>query len=346
MRKWLVVVLFLPVFTACHLPGPAAPADEPAIQAELDEVAGSVEILDESAYAVLHRDARPVIRARGFDWSEGPVWIEDGGFLVFSDVPKNTAYKYEPGIGTSVYLQPSGSTGYRPDGSSQGSNGLFLDNAGRLVLMQHGDRRISIMDAPLDEPEQKFITLVDSYDGRRLNSPNDVVVHSDGSLYFTDPPYGLDGIMDDPLKELPFQGVFRLDTGGVVTLMDDTVTYPNGIGLSPDEKTLYVAVSDRAGPKWLAWDLDEAGVAQNQRLFFDATEAAKSHQGMPDGMAVHSSGIIFATGPGGVFVFSPAGEVLARVFTGRSAANCTLSADESTLYITADDTLMTLELSD
>ena len=336
-RKWTGILWLLAV-AACN-------AESLEIQPELDEPAGSVEVYSPAALTVIDPDERPVIRATGYEWSEGPVWVEEGGFLIYSDVPTNTAYRYMPGEGTSVYLKPSGSTGYHEDGYGQGSNGLLLNSDGRLVLMQHGDRRVAVMDAPLDHPAERYVTLADRYDGKRLNSPNDAVFHSDGSLYFTDPPYGLKDNMNDERKELPFQGVYRLGTDGVVTLLDDTVTFPNGIGLSPDEKTLYVAVSDRAGPKFLAWDLDEHGVVHNQRLFFDANEAAKLHRGMPDGMAVHSSGVIFATGPGGVFLFSPEGEVLARIFTGRSAANCTLSTDETALYITADDTLMTYRLA-
>lgn len=338
-RKWILALSVLAV-AACN-------AEAPAIQPELNEPTGSVEILDESAYELLDHDWRPVIRARGYLWSEGPVWVEEGDFLIFSDVPGNTAYKYVPGEGTSVYLEPSGSTGYHEDGYSQGSNGLLLDSEGRLVLMQHGDRRVAVMDASLDAPAERYVTLADRYGADRLNSPNDAVLHSDGSLYFTDPPYGLDKIMDDELKELPFQGVYRLGADGELALVDDSLTFPNGIGLSPDEKTLYVAVSDPEHAAWYAWDVQDDGSLANKRLLFDATYLVgkKGEDGLPDGLAVHSSGAIFATGPGGVWMFSPDGEAVARILTGRATANCTLSNDEQTLYITANDTLMTLALA-
>lgn len=350
LSRWTALVL-LPVFIHCLAEEPAV-APEPgesadvAVGPELSEPAGVVEILDESAYELLSDTVTPIIRARGFSWSEGPVWIDEGGFLVFSDVPMNTAYKYVPGAGTSVYLKPSGSSGYLGGGSSQGSNGLLLDNDGRLVLMQHGDRRVAAMDAPLDAPAERFITMADRYDGKRLNSPNDAVYRSDGSLFFTDPPYGLDGIMDDESKELPFQGVYRLNSNGELALADGSLSFPNGIGLSPDEATLYVAVSDPAHAAWYAWDIEDDGALANKRVFFDATEWAnmEDQHGLPDGMAVHSSGAVFATGPGGVWVFSAAGEPIARILTGRATANCTLTADEKTLYLTANDTLMSISL--
>ena len=313
---------------------------------ELNIPTGSIEINDETAYLLLHHDMRPVIRARGFKWTEGPLWIEDGGYLLFSDIPNNVVHKYKPGVGTEVYLRESGATGLSEGDYSQGSNGLLLDAAGRLVLMQHGDRRVAVMDAPLDAPMPSYLALADRYDGARLNSPNDAVFHSDGSLYFTDPPYGLAGILEDARKELLFQGIYRLDPDGNLALLDDSVTFPNGIGLSPDEETLYVAVSDHDNAVWLAYDIESDGSIANKRVFFDANRWAgeEGEHGYPDGMAVHSSGYIFATGPGGVWLFSPDAEPVARILTGRAAANCTLSSDEETLYIAAHDTLMSLHI--
>lgn len=335
--KW-VALLFVAAATAC--PAQYAP--------ELNIQTGSVEIYDEEAYALLHHDMRPVIRARGFGWTEGPVWVGDDDYLLFSDIPNNRINKYTPGLGTKVYLEKSGSTGLHDGDTQQGSNGLLLDRNGRLILMQHGDRRIAAMDAPLDNPAPRFVTLADRYGGKRLNSPNDAVFHSNGSLYFTDPPYGLDGILHDERRELSIQGIYRLDPGGELDLLDDSVSFPNGIGLSPDEKTLYVAVSDPNDAVWLAYEVLADGSVANKRTFFDANEWAgrDGEHGYPDGMAVHSSGFIFATGPGGVWVFAPDGVPVARILTGRATANCTFSADEQTLFMTADDTLMSLRLGE
>lgn len=326
----------------------ATVADAGDLQPEIDSKVGSVEILDASAESFLSKEMQPAIRATGFGWTEGPLWITDGGYLLFSDIPNNVIHKYRPGIGTSVYLENAGATSLRPGDDEQGSNGLLLDAEGRLILLQQGDRRVAVMDAPLETPVARYLTLAGEFEGARLNSPNDAVYHSSGSLYITDPPYGLRDSFADERRELPFQGVFRLDPNGKLVLLDDSVSAPNGIALSVDEETLYVAVSDKENAVWLAYDVQSDGGIGNKRVFFDANRWANQEDqpGYPDGMAVHSSGVIFATGPGGVWLFSPSGELLARILTGRATANCTLSADESTLYMTAHDTLMTLHLAE
>ena len=307
--------------------------------------AGSpVEIYDSRAADLIDAHARITIHGEGYLWTEGPLWVDKGGYLLFSDIPNNVIHKYVPGEGVGPYLEPSGSTGLFDGDTLQGSNGLLLNAKGELVLLQHGDRRVAVMDAPLDDPAARFRTLVDRFDGKRLNSPNDGVFASDGSLYFTDPPYGLANSFEDPLKELVFQGIYRLGPNGDLELLDDTVKAPNGIGLSADEETLYVAVSEMANPRWLAYNINDDGIFSNRRVFFDANEASREHEGLPDGMVVHSDGTVFATGPGGVWVFSRDGDVLARILTGRKTANCTLSADEKTLYMTAHDTLMSIPL--
>ncbi len=314
------------------------------LAAACGDSAGPIEILDDRALALVAENATISVLGEGYAWTEGPLWIDEGGYLLFSDIPNNVIHRYVPGEGVSTYLQKSGSTGLYAGDSAQGSNGLLLNRQGELVLFQQGDRRVAVMDAPVSSPAGRFRTLAGRYDDNRLNSPNDGVFHSDGSLYFTDPPYGLAGGFEDPGKELDFQGVYRLDPEGNLLLLDDTVSAPNGIGLSVDEQTLYVAVSDESSPAWLAYDVLADGSVANKRVFFDATEAAAAHPGMPDGMAVHSSGVIFATGPGGVWLFTADGEVLARIFTGKLTANCTLSADEKTLYMAAHDTLMSIPL--
>lgn len=304
----------------------------------------SVEILHERALTLIDPGAELEIVGDGFVWTEGPLWIEEGKYLLFSDIPNNVIHKYEPDVGVGVYLERSGATGLFEGDDQQGSNGLLLNSQNQLVLMQQGDRRVAVMESPLSAPEGRFRTLAGQFEGHRLNSPNDGVFHSDGSLYFTDPPYGLADIFEDARRELSFQGVYRLDTDGELLLLDDSARAPNGIALTVDEQTLIVAVSDSERPMWLAYDVLDDGSVQNRRVFFDATEAAKADEGMPDGMAVHTSGLIFATGPGGVWLFTPEGEVLAKIRTGKLTANCALSTDEKTLFMTAHDTLMMFPL--
>ncbi|MEM8489754.1 MAG: SMP-30/gluconolactonase/LRE family protein [Pseudomonadota bacterium] len=315
------------------------------------QAGNSVQILDSRAEQLLASDASIQVLGTGFAWTEGPLWIPENGerqtgsgYLLFSDIPNNVIHRYQPGEGVSVFLTESGASGLKPGDSSQGSNGLLLNEDGQLVLFQHGDRRVAIMDAALDQPASRFITLVDAYQSQRLNSPNDGVFSRSGDLYFTDPPYGLANGLTDPNRELTFQGVYHLSSSRELTLLDDQVTAPNGIALSLDERTLFVAVSDEENPHWLAYDLSTDGSVSNKRLFYDANEAAMNEPGLPDGMAVHSSGHIFATGPGGVWLFSETGELLARILTGRPTANCTLAGDESVLYITANDALLALPL--
>ena len=306
----------------------------------------SIEIYQPAARALIDPSASMYIRGDGYQWTEGPLWVEDGGYLLFSNIPNNNIIKYQPGYGTSVYLDKSGATGIFPGDYGHGSNGLLLNAQGQLVMLQQGDRRVAAMAAPLSAPTANYVTLASHFQGKRLNSPNDGVFHSDGSLYFTDPAYGLEKGLDDERKELPIQGIYRVDISGDISLQDGSVQFPNGIGLSVDEKTLYVAVSDQQNPLWYAYDVARDGSLGNKRVFYDASDLVgiEGEQGVPDGMAVHSSGNIFATGPGGVWLFTPQGEVLAKIRTGRLTANCTLSADEKSLYITAHDALLEVKL--
>lgn len=305
-----------------------------------------VEIYSDDALSIIDAHAQFSVLGKGYAWSEGPLWIAQENILVFSDVPKNTLYQYKKDEGVSVYLSPSGATQLFDYDSSQGGNGLLLNAEGELVIMQHGDRRIAIMDAPLDAPQAKFVTLTDSYENKRLNSPNDGIYHSNGDLYFTDPPYGLDNGDRNPHKELSFSGVYRLSEEGALSLEDDSLTFPNGIVLSNDETKAFVAVSDPSAAKWYRYNVLEDGRLENREVFYDATHLVGqvNENGLPDGMAIHSKGYLFATGPGGVFVFTETGKLLAKIRTGKATANCTLSTDEKTLYMTAHDTLMSIAL--
>jgi len=308
------------------------------------ETIGSIEVMDEGLNGILNVDARTEIIGEGFSWSEGPVWVEEHGFLLFSDVPENTIFKWTEEDGVTEYLSPSGYTGDSDRGGEIGSNGLIISNNGRLILCQHGDRRIAEMDAPLDQPESEFITKADQYNGSSFNSPNDVIQHSDGSIYFTDPPYGLEGYVDDPTREIDFQGVFRISTDGEVQLLTDELTRPNGLAFSPDESLLYVANSDGSAALWMVYDVREDGGIENGRLFYDATEHVGEAPGLPDGMKVRSDGTIFATGPGGLWIFSAEGTPLGRVETGEFISNGAFNGNESVFYMTADSYILRLQL--
>jgi gluconolactonase len=291
---------------------------------------GEIERADPRFDALIPQDAVLEKLAEGFEWSEGPVWMPDG-YVVFSDIPNNAVMKWKEGQGLSVYLKPSGYTGQSTRGGELGSNGLLLDASDRLVLCQHGNRQVARV-----EKDGGWTVLVDRYRGKRLNSPNDAVYKSNGDLYFTDPPYGLVGKDRETLGELGFCGVYRLGTDNRLTLLTDQMTRPNGIGFSPDEKTLYVAQSDPKRAIWMAYDVTDDGRITNGRVFFDATDWVGKLPGLPDGMAIDRSGNLFATGPGGVHVFAPDGSFLGRINPGVPTANCCFGEDGSVLYVTAD----------
>lgn len=309
-------------------------------------VTGEIERLDPAMDDLIGRDAALEKLAVGFDWSEGPVWIKDGGYLLFSDIPPNNIWKWKDGDGLSLFLHPSGYTGSAERSGEVGSNGLAIDNEGRLVLCQHGDRRIARMNAPVSAPKPDFETLADRWDDRRFNSPNDLVIHPDGAIYFTDPAYGLEQRMEDPAKEIDFQGVYRLGLDGTVTLVEKELTRPNGLAFSPDAGTLYVGNSDGGDRAiWNAYEVKADGTLDNGRLFACAEPMKKEGRtGSPDGFKVDIHGNLFASGPGGILVFSPEGKHLGNILTGQGTSNCAFGDDGRTLYITADMFLMRIRL--
>ena len=306
----------------------------------------SIEILDDEVLGLMDKDAEITEIGSGFTWTEGPLWIEDGKYLLFSDIPNNKIFKIDVAGKTSEYLSPSGFTGSTATKGESGSNGLLLNELGELVLMQHGDRRVAKMNASLVNPQPIFETLVDSYDGKKLNSPNDGTFDKSGNLYFTDPPYGLAEGVEDTKKELEFQGVYFLNTSGGLKLVDDSLSRPNGIVLSTTEKQLYVAVSDPEHAVWYRYDIAAPGKVENKTLFYDVSHliGKKGQRGLPDGMKMHSKGYLFATGPGGVWIFNERGKPLARIHTGEATSNCTFSKDEKTLFLTADDYVLKVTL--
>lgn len=297
-----------------------------------------VERLDPKLDALVASDAKIEVLAGGQKWAEGPVWDKANKQILFTDIPNNVVRQWSDAGGIKDYLKPSGfTTGAKFTGAEPGANGLAFDKEGRLILCQHGDRRVARR-----EKDGKFTTLADKYQGKRFNSPNDLVFHPNGDLYFTDPPYGLPKGMDDPAKELPFQGVYRLKPSGEVTLISQEMSRPNGIGLSPDGKTLYVANSDMKKAVWMQFALKDDGTAVLPgKVFANAAPGVKADRpGAPDGLKVDVKGNLFATGPGGVWVIDPAGKHLGTIFTGVPTANCGFGGDGSTLYITANDQLL------
>jgi gluconolactonase len=303
-----------------------------------------VERLDPALDELIAKDATIEVLAGGYDWTEGPVWVKDGGYLLFSDIPPNRIHRWKEGEGARLYLTPSGYTGTEKRGGEVGSNGLILDPQGRLLLAQHGDRRIAMMDAPLSKPAPKYTTLADRHDGKRFNSPNDLVLHSNGDIYFTDPAYGMEKQWDDPKREIPFAGVYRRSKDGKVTLLTRDMTRPNGLAFSPDERRLYVAQSDATAAIWRVFDVKADGTIENGRVLFDATAMTKGRPGLPDGLKIDTEGNLYATGPGGVLVFTPQGKHLGTINTGQATSNCAFGDDGRTLYMTADDYLMRIKL--
>ena len=297
---------------------------------------GTIERTDPELDAIISPEAKPEIIAEGFEWSEGPLWIEKHQMLLFSDVPTNTVFKWTEKNGKEVYLTPSGYTGTAKRGGEMGSNGLTVDNAGNLVLCQHGNRQMASMDAALDKPVAKFITLADKYEGKRFSSPNDAVYNSAGELFFTDPPYGLETKKDnDPGKEILFNGVYKVKNNGAVILLVDSITRPNGLAFFPGEKKLIVACSDPDKPNWYVFDVKGDSLS-NGKIFYSAAGTDKSVKGLPDGLKIDKNGNVFATGPGGVWIFNSEGKKLGLIKLENASSNCALSPDEKTLYITND----------
>ena len=265
-------------------------------------------------------------------WSEGPLWDAKRKTLLFSDIPNNVVMQWSDAKGVSRFLERSGYTGAAPfTGKEPGSNGLTFDPQGRLTLCQHGDRRISRREA-----DGTMLPLATNFEGKRLNSPNDLVFDDQGALYFTDPPYGLPGTFKDPTKELPFQGVYRVSIDGKITLLTKELEAPNGLAFAPDYKTLYVANSQKTLAIWKAYPVNADGSLGAGRVFADSTKLYNDGDGVPDGMKVDEKGNVFATGPGGVLIYTPDGTLLGRILTGVPTANVAFGEDGATLFITAN----------
>lgn len=299
---------------------------------------GRIERFDPAVDKLVAVDAAIEKLAEGIRWAEGPVWLDEA--LVFSDPPANTAYRWKPGSDAlEVFLKPSGLLTPMPGFREPGSNGLTRDHEGRLLLCQHGERRIARYE------NGKFTSIADRYDGKRFNSPNDLAVRQNGDIYFTDPPYGLEGVAKSPLRELPFAGVYRVARDGMVTLLTKELTFPNGIAFSPDEKRLYLNVSDGAATRIVAYDVQPDGTIANPRTFFDLKSAPQLQgaRGVFDGLKIDRAGNLWSSGPGGILIISVDAKLLGRLYTGIPTANCAWGGNGSTLYITANHFLLRVQ---
>jgi gluconolactonase len=333
--KKVLLILFIALAIAC---GSKKETQQTSITV-------SVEKLDPALDAIVGNQLTVSVIGSGYEWTEGPLWLEGEKKLLFSDVPTNSIYQWTEEKGASIYLTPSGYTGEAPRGGEPGSNGLTLDVEGNLLLCQHGDRRIAMMNTSIAEPASDFTTISDTYNGKRFNSPNDLVFHN-YDIYFTDPAYGLEKQMDDPKKELPFQGVYRIPAEGQVELLIDSLTRPNGIGFSPNGKKMYVANSDSEKARWYEYSINDSLKITSGKIVWDATEQAKTEKGLPDGLKVDAQGNIFATGPGGIWIFSGDGKLLGKIKLEEATSNCALTADGKTLFVTNDMLVLKIKLRD
>ncbi len=305
-----------------------------------DKFIGSVERLSPEIDNLIEKSAKIEILADGFEWSEGPVWSSQLNSVLFSDVPENVIYSWNEYKGLGTFTRPIGYSGKVPNLKKAGTNGLTIDADGNLIICMHGDRKITRLEKL---NINRKVTLVNSFDGNLLNSPNDLVYDSKGNLYFTDPPYGLLEGDNDKLKEIEFNGVYKVSPNGDIEVLVKNLTRPNGISISNDEKILYVANSDKNNPVIMQYDLSEEG-AKNPSVFFDGRELTKKDIGLFDGLKVHPTGNVFATGPGGVLVIKENGDHIGTIRTEVRTANCAFDENFQYLYMTSDMFLTRIKL--
>ena len=290
-----------------------------------------ITVFDESVLSIINKNAKIEILADTFIVAEGPLWDMSQNRLIFTDVRQNKIFTWDENDGVREYISPSGSTGYAPSFSDGGigANGLAFDESGNIILCQHGDRRLAFI-TNLGSKNPKFTTIVDNFEGKRFNSPNDLAISKSGDIYFTDPPYGFKNF-SDKYREINFNGVYKYSKDGEVFLISSNMSRPNGIALSLDEKYIYVNNSDpQNDPKILRFKTSNF----EEKLFFDGTELSKTYPGGFDGLKVHSSGNIFTTGPNGVLIISPTGKLLAMINYGKKITNCNFDNKEEYLYVT------------
>jgi len=341
MRKYLLsaIIGWLVTASSCN--------NKPASTPATDSLTGKVELYDPSAAAVIDTNAVVEVIGRHYKWSEGPVWVPAKQELLFSAVKENRIYRWNGADSPVLFLEPSGYTDTAFRDGENGSNGLALDHEGRLLLCQSGNRQVVRLGASLDTPKPVFTVLAANYNGKKFNSPNDLVADSKDNIYFTDPIYGLPKRENDPSRELNFEGVYRIGHDGKLSLLIDSISRPNGIALSADEKILYVGSSDDQHTRWYAFHLDSAGRVQGGGVLLEGAalkERAQVKQGA-DGFKIDRNGNLFASGPDGINIISPAGKLLGliRVFH-RPASNCAFNETKDVLYITADDLVLRVKI--
>ncbi|WP_442680983.1 SMP-30/gluconolactonase/LRE family protein [Sphingomonas sp. ASY06-1R] len=304
------------------------------------EIAPNVRRLSPKLDRIIAPGATVEVIATGIKWAEGPVWVKQGGYLLFSDPPANIMRRWSRKDGVSIFLEPSGTGGLDPKLVREaGSNGLAMDHQGRLLIANSGGRSIDRVDLRT----KKRTTLVSRYQGHRFNSCNDLTVSRSGAIYFTDPPYGFAQFNDSPLKETAQNGVYRWSEGGEVQLVEGGLTFPNGIALSPDEKRLFVSSSDPQNKKIMVYALGANGLPTGPgRVFLDA--AHMPGPGNPDGMKIAADGTMFCSSPGGMWILAPDGEKLGLIEDGAAIANCCFGDDGRTLYLTSNTRVLRLPL--
>jgi gluconolactonase len=336
---FLVAGCWLFVSSGCHTPAGSSSVGQ--------DSTGKVELYDSSAAGIIDSNAVVEVIGHHYKWSEGPIWVPSKQMLLFSAVRENTIYRWNGADTPVAWLTPSGYTDTAFRDGENGSNGLTLDREGRLLLCQSGNRQVVRLNAPLDSPKPVFTVLAADYQGKKFNSPNDLVVDSKDNIYFTDPIYGLPKHENDPTRELKFEGVYKIASDGKLSLLIDSISRPNGIALSLDEKILYVGSSDDQHTHWDAFDLDSNGVIRNGRLLLDGAplKARAAVKQGADGFKIDRFGNLFAAGPDGVNIISPAGKLLGLIqIYNRPASNCAFNEGKDVLYITASDEVLRVRI--
>ena len=314
----------------------------PSILMGQNKFIGSIERLSSDMDKFISKDSKIEIIAKGFSWSEGHVWSKKLNAVLFSDVPNNVIYKWDEKNGLDVFLDKIGYSGIVPNSKKSGTNGLIIDHNGNLIICMHGDRRIVMLT---DWKSDKVFPIITSFNNKLFNSPNDLVYDSKKNLFFTDPPYGLQRGDNDKLKELEFNGVFRLSNNGQLKVLIKNLSRPNGIAISVDEKTLYVANSDSKNPVIMKYKITDEGV-ENPEVFFNGTELSKKEIGLFDGLKIHPTGTVFATGPGGVLLINPDGNHIGTIKTEVRSANCAFDDKFEYLYMTSHQYLTRIRIID
>ncbi|MGI4750884.1 MAG: SMP-30/gluconolactonase/LRE family protein [Janthinobacterium lividum] len=294
---------------------------------------GTIIYQDARLEKLIPRDSKIEVIGSGFQHIESPVWVRDSSMLLFSDTKAGIIYRWQEGKPLSKFLEHTGFTGRLPYGEEPGSNGLAIKPNGLLLICEHGDRRLASF--PLSG-KYGMRTVSDNFQGKRYNSPNDVIVKSDGTIYLTDPPYGLPQKENDPTKEVSVNGVYRIEANGKSDLMIADLKYPNGLAFSPDEALLYVSVSDKVHPQILVYPVKKDGTVGKGKVFFDASALPKQNaEETTDGLKIDKQGNIWASGPGGILIIDKTGHLMGKISTGEVISNCCWGDDGSMLYITA-----------